>query len=68
MKIPKYIDKLLDKRAKSAMDFMSSDCQIAEWLEKNGIDVPSDDICTGACALMEPYSSINSIRECILSK
>ena len=38
MKIPKYIDKLLDKRARSAMQFISCDNKIVEWLEKNNIE------------------------------
>lgn len=68
MKIPKYIDKLLDKRARSAMQFISCDNKIVEWLEKNNIEVSSDHILTGACSLCEPYSSIELIRDCIMAK
>lgn len=68
MKIPKYIDMLLEKRAKSAMDFMNCDSKIVEWLEKNNVEVSTDHILSGACSLIEPYSSINHIRECIRSR
>ena len=68
MKIPKYVDQLLEQRAKAALTFTSCDSKIAEWLDKNNIQVPSDDILTGTCSLMEPYGSIDIIRECILKK
>ena len=68
MKIPKYINKLLEKRAKSAMTFINCDNQIVEWLDKNNIEVESDHILTGACSLCEPYNSIARIRQCIEEK
>nr|DAJ50989.1 MAG TPA: hypothetical protein [Caudoviricetes sp.] len=68
MKIPKYIDQLLEQRAKAALTFISCDSKLVEWLDKNNIRVPDDDILTGACSLMEPYGSIDIIRECILKK
>lgn len=68
MKIPKYIDQLLEQRAKAALTFILCDTKIVKWLDKNNIQVSSDDILTGACSLTEPYSSIDSIRECILKK
>lgn len=68
MKIPKYIDKLLEKRAKAALDFTDADSQLVEWLDKNKIKVGSDHISSGACSLLEPYSSIDYIRECISEK
>lgn len=68
MKIPKYIDKLLEKRAKLAFNFMVVDSQIAEWLEKNQVEVSGDHILSGACSICEPYSSIDIIRQAILEK
>ena len=68
MKIPKYIDKMLERRAKSALDFICADNNIRRWLEKNNIEVSPDHILTGACSLLEPYSSIEHIRECIRDK
>lgn len=68
MKIPKYIDKLLEKRAKSALDFTEADSKIAEQLEKNEVEVSGDHILSGACSLYEPYTSIDCIRQAILEK
>lgn len=65
MRIPKYIDELLESRAKAAERFIHADIQIAEWLDKNNIDVGPDDINTGVCSLCEPRSSIANIRDCI---
>ena len=68
MKIPKYIDELLKKRAKAAEQFRATDVKIQDWLEKNNIAVSNDDIATGAVSLCEPYTSIENIRECIRDK
>lgn len=38
MKIPKYIEKALDKRAKAAEEFIAYDDIIVKFLEKNNID------------------------------
>lgn len=65
MKIPKYIDRLLEKRARSADIFRSCDSQIVAWLEKNNIIVDDGDIMTGAISICEPYTSISNIRMCI---
>lgn len=63
--IPKYVDKLLEKRAKAAEKFIEADSQIVEWLEKNSIVVDEIHINTGACSICEPYLSIDAIRTCI---
>ena len=68
MKIPKYINDLLNKRTKCANDFLYFDHKISEWIEKNGIDVPLEDYGTGARSLFEPEDSAETIRQCILEK
>lgn len=68
MKIPKKIDKLLEKRAEAARNFIAADIEISKWLDSKDIVVSPDDINTGACSLCEPYSSIEHIREAILEK
>ena len=68
MKIPKYVDKALQKRAKAAITFIAEDAKIVQWLKKNNVDVSNDHILTGACSLCEPYSSIETIRQAILEK
>ena len=39
MKIPKYIEKLIEKRAGLAELLNHADYKLAEWLEKNGVAV-----------------------------
>ena len=68
MRIPKYIDELLKKRAKYAKKFIDCDIEIVEWLEKNNITVSNDDISTGCMSMCEPFTSIENIRECIRKK
>lgn len=68
MKIPKCIDDLLKKRKKYAIAFLDADCKISEWIEKNGIDVPSEDYGAGARSLFEAEDSAETIRQCILEK
>ena len=65
MEVPKYIDKILEQRARCAERFIALDNILVNWLEKKGIPVSNDDILTGACSICEPWSSIYSIRECI---
>jgi len=65
MRIPKYVDELLEKRAKYAEKFKCCDTKISDWLEKNNITVSRDDIATGCMSLCEPLTSIDNIRECI---
>ena len=68
MEIPKYIDKLLERRARAAETFMNADRKISGWLNKNNIVVSEDDVLTGACSLCEPWSSIDHIRATIQGK
>lgn len=68
MRIPKYINELLEKRAKYAELFTDVDDKISYWIEENGIDAPIEDYGMGARSLGEPRESIETIRECILNK
>ena len=38
MKCPKYIKDKIMRRAELALKFMEVDCEIAEWIEKQGIN------------------------------
>ena len=68
MKIPKYIDEMLDKRAKSADNFMYADSVILAWCTKNNVEVSFRDIALGARSILEPYESADDVRKCILDK
>lgn len=68
MKCPKYIFKALLSRAKHAALLIDRDLQIAEWLEKNNIEVASEDICGGVEIYVNPYESARRIYQAILEK
>lgn len=38
MKVPKYIEEALKRRAKAAVTFTDTDSVISEFIEKHGID------------------------------
>lgn len=68
MKIPKYIDKLLDRRANLASLLNSVDCEITKWIDKNDIEAESCDYATGCEMYANPYASADRIRKAILDK
>ena len=67
MKIPKYVEKLIERRAKLADDLNSVDNQLTSWLEKNGLldKVEEYDVMTGCEMYVNPYASADRIREAI---
>lgn len=68
MKIPKYIDKLIDRRKKLALQLMSVATELDERLDKNGIDCDGDYTRTGCMIYCEPYAAARCVREDILRK
>lgn len=69
MKIPKYVEKLIERRAKLASDLNSVDNQLTSWLEKNNLldKVEEYDVMTGCEMYVNPYASADRIREVITS-
>ena len=65
MKIPKYIDKLIDRRCKLAEELNKVDCLLTEWCEQNGIDTYTDFLCTGVLIYSEPSNAAWHTREYI---
>lgn len=68
MKVPKYIKDKLLRRARCASQFTDLDCDIADWLDKNNIEVEEYDICGGCEAYVNPYESIKRILQAIEDK
>lgn len=68
MKCPQYIIDLLRKRAESAERFLHYDVQLAEWLEKNGIEVETYDIGGGVESISNPWASSLRIKDAIEQK
>lgn len=68
MRVPKYIREALERRARAAETWEKYDCIITDFIEKNDIDVPSEDYCGGVEGIVHPWDSANTILNCILAK
>lgn len=68
MKIPKYIEKLLDRRAKLAADLNSVDVKITEYICKHEIEVEIYDYASGVEMYANPYASVERVKEAIRNK
>lgn len=68
MKIPKYIDKLIERRVKLAESLNSADYLLSEFIVKNKIDVAEYDYATGIEMYANPCASAERIREAIRNK
>lgn len=67
MKIPKYIDEALQKRANAAFKFLQYDDVVSIFIEKHNIDVDFDYYCGDVGSITNPYESENAVREAILA-
>jgi hypothetical protein len=65
MKIPKYIDKLIDRRSRLASALIDVCGELDDWLEKNGVDTEMEDTRGGVEIYVNPYSSAERIRQAI---
>lgn len=68
MKIPKHIEKLIERRCRLAMQLNSADCNLADWLEKNDViqAIEEYDIYGGCEMYTCPQSSAERIRKAIM--
>ena len=65
MKCPNYIKEMLFRRARHAGFFLDCDYKIAEFLERNHIEVDPDDILGGAESYVNPFDSSQRILNAI---
>lgn len=68
MKIPKYIDGLLERRTKLAEQLAKVSSELDDWLEKNGIPTDNDYTKTGCMIYCEPYTAERCVRDDILAR
>lgn len=68
MKVPKYIDILLNRRARLARSLLEIDWTITEFLQRNNIEVDTSDYCGGVEIYVNPESSSSRVRQAIISK
>ena len=69
MKIPKKIQKILDRRKKLAFDLIRLNCELDNWLENKGVDLGdpdiSDSVLSGCLIFTEPDGAKNQVEEYI---
>lgn len=65
MKIPKYIDEALKKRAKAANEFVKYDIIVSEWCVKH--NVQSEDINGAVDSVVNADDSAKQVRIDILN-
>ena len=68
MKIPKYIEKALERRKNAAYIWNNNDYIIGKFIEDNEIEVDSMDYFGGVEGIVNPYFSNERIRQAILEK
>lgn len=71
MKIPKYIENLIDEQTRLAERLLSNDIKLCEWLTKHNIDINgdiADCVRLGAVMICEPYVANKVIKNEILKQ
>ena len=65
MKVPKYIQDALKRRARAAVAWSTADRIITDFIDKHEIDVPPEDYCGGVEAIVNPWDSALSVLQAI---
>lgn len=72
MEIPKKIQKLLDRRARLALDLLSVTNEVDSWLIKNGANLTDPDLTdstlTGCMIYCEPGNAKINVEDYIKNK
>ena len=68
MKIPKYVERLIQRRTKLAWELLEVGATLDEWLEKNDISTGTDYTATGCMIYCEPSTAGELVRQDILAK
>lgn len=68
MRIPKYVERLIQRREELAWELIKVGCDLDEWLEKNHISTGTDYTATGCMIYCEPNIAARLVREDILNK
>lgn len=68
MKIPKYIDRLIERRKNLAWELIEVSTKLDNWLEKLNIPMDNDCTSTGAMIYCEPDEAALRVRNDILNK
>lgn len=68
MKIPKYVERLIQRRERLAWELTAVSSDLDAWLERNNISTGTDYTSTGCMIYCEPSTAAKLVREDILNK
>lgn len=68
MKIPKYVERLIQRRERLAWELIKVGSDLDEWLEKNNISTETSYTNTGVMIYCEPEAAARLVREDIINK
>lgn len=68
MKIPKYIEDLIERRVRAAKDLQKYDRKLTDWLISHNIPVDDEDYLMGYEVYTNPKASAQRILTAILDK
>ena len=68
MKIPKYVERLIDRRTRLAWELIKVSSELDGWLEKNDIPTGTDYTMTGCMLYCEPSTAGDLVKRDILAK
>lgn len=68
MKIPKYVQQLIDRRCRLAEELNAVSCKLDDWLVANGIEIANDYTTSGCMIYCEPYNAKQCVERDILNK
>lgn len=70
IQIPKYVEKLLDRREKLASQLINACCEVDEYCERIGIPICNDEacLCTDVMIYCEPWAAKEKTREAIINQ
>lgn len=66
MKMPRKIEKLINRRTRLAQDLNSVDYELTKWIDKHSIAVEDYDYCSGIEMYANPSISGERIKQAIL--
>ncbi|MCI8337968.1 MAG: hypothetical protein HFH62_04670 [Lachnospiraceae bacterium] len=61
MKIPKYVDKLIDRRAKLVALLAHTDRKLSGWLDKNNVDTQEEAL----DMYINPWGTADAVKRAI---
>lgn len=67
MKIPKYVQDLIIRRERLAIELMNVSSELDAWLERKGIPLGTDYCETGCLIYCEPETARECVEEDILN-